>query len=150
MEETYHGKWHGTEETLRRDGFGLRFDVTVAVDSDAMIGFAAWRPTYDLHYCVAGLEVIDMFVLPPYRGRGIAPCLLARVAADGAGKGATYMTGGAVETGSARRLYRRSTVTHGGQPYLSGKAFRALAELEGASPRQFVAQLPPEEWNFQP
>jgi GNAT superfamily N-acetyltransferase len=150
MQETYHGPWHGTQLGLADDGFGARFDLTVAVGEDALIGFAAWRTTYDLHHCLPGIEVIDMYVRPPQRGRGVAACLLARVAAQATQLGATFMTGGGVETGSARRLYARATMAAGGQPYLSGRAFRALAELAGAPPRQLSGQLPPREWNLEP
>jgi GNAT superfamily N-acetyltransferase len=150
MQETYHGDWHGTAHCLARDGFGARFNLSVASGEETLIGFAAWRSTYDLHHCLPGIEVIDMYVRPAERGRGVAACLLARVAAQAAQVGATFMTGGAVETGSARRLYGRSTMTHGGQPYLSGRAFRAFAELAGAVPRRLSEQLPPPEWNLDP
>jgi GNAT superfamily N-acetyltransferase len=149
MRETYHGPWAGTQDRLERDGFGAHFRVTVAVWEGVVVGFAAWRSTYDLHHCMPGLEVIDMYVQPSVRGRGIAACLLARLAADGAKLGARFMTGGAVESGSAARLYGRTTVSHGGQSYLSGRAFRVFAELAGVSPRQLARHLPLREWNLQ-
>ncbi|MGQ0642957.1 MAG: GNAT family N-acetyltransferase [Gemmatimonadaceae bacterium] len=150
MLETYHSIWHGTAERLKRDGLGLHCNMTVATRDGTCIGFAAWRLTYDLHHCVSGLEVIDMFVRPAFRGRGVGACLLAQVAAYGVNLGATFMTGGAVDTGSARRLSGRATMRHGGQTYLSGRAFRALAAQAGASPRELLERLPPPEWNLQP
>lgn len=149
MQEVYHGAWHGTELRLASDAFGAHFHLTLAVDKNALIGFAAWCPTYDLHHCLPGIEVIDMYVRPAQRGRGVAACLLARVAADATQLGATFMTGGGLDTGSARRLYARATVTYGGQSYLGGRAFRAFAQLAGAPPRQVSAQLPPPEWNLE-
>lgn len=150
MQETYQDRWHGNEEALKRDGLGVHFNLTLAITGNVLSGFVAWRATYDLHHCLAGLDVIDMFVRPAERGRGIGACLLARVAGEGAGRGATFMTGGAVESGSAGRLYRRVTMTHGGQTYLSGRAFRAFSELAGASPRELLRGLPKQEWNYQP
>ncbi len=150
MHETYSSTWHGSASKLNRDGFGAHFNMTVADVAQEIVGFVAWRSTYDLHHCMPGMEVIDMFVGPGDRGRGIAACLLACVAAQGAGAGATFMTGGAVDRGSARRLYGRSTMSYGGQAYLSGRAFRAFAELAGASPRQLIKSLPPREWNLLP
>jgi GNAT superfamily N-acetyltransferase len=150
MQETYHGPWRGTRLRLAGDGFGARFHLTVAAGDSALIGFAAWRTTYDLHHCLPGIEVIDLYVRPPRRGRGVAACLLARVAAEAAQLGATYMTGGGVDTGSARRLYARATMAHGGQPYLSGRAFRAFARLAGAAPRQLSSHMPQREWNLNP
>lgn len=148
VRETYHGAWHGTADRLARDGLGAHFSLMLAA-AGALIGVAAWRRTYDLHYCLPGCEVIDMFVLPAYRGRGIGPCLLASTAAHAAEAGATFMTGGAVDTGAAGKLYRRATISHGGQPYLSGRAFRAFAGLAGATPRELLGRMPPQEWNRQ-
>ena len=150
MEETYQDRWYGKEEDLTRDGLGVHFNLTLAVTGKALSGFVAWRATYDLHHCLAGLDVIDMFVRPTDRGRGIGACLLAQVAGEGRGRGATFMTGGAVERGSAGRLYRRVTMTHAGQSYLSGRAFRTLSALAGASPRDLLKGLPKQEWNYQP
>lgn len=150
MLETYHSIWHGTAERLKRDALGLHCQITVATHDGMCIGFAAWRLTYDLHHCLSGLEVIDMFVRPAFRGRGVGACLLAQVAAEGAKLGATFMTGGAVDAGSGRRLYDRGTMSHGGQTYLSGRAFRAFAAQAGASPRELLERLPPPEWNLQP
>jgi GNAT superfamily N-acetyltransferase len=150
MQETYHGLWHGTVERLRSDAFGSHFSLTLAAAPSALVGFAAWRSTYDLHHCLPGVEVVDMFVRRPDRGRGIAACLLASVAAQSRHAGATFMTGGAVGTGAAAQLYARATVCHGDQSYLSGRAFREFAALAGASARDLVGRLPPLEWNHQP
>lgn len=150
MRETYGATWHGTEDKLAHDGFGAHFRMTIAEHEGRIVGFAAWRPTYDLHHCVPGIEVIDMFVEPRQRCRGVGPGLLAEVAASAHSSGARYMTGAAVETGSAARLYRRITVAHGAQSYLSGRAFRAVAGLAGATPREMARRLPPVEWNREP
>ena len=150
MRETYRTAWQGTEDRIARDGFGAHFRVTVAEREGRLVGFAAWRATYDLHHCAPGIEVIDMFVEPGHRCRGIGPGLIAEVAAQALSSGARYMTGAAVDTGSAARLYRRVTITHGAQSYLSGRAFRAVAALAGAPPRDVVRGLPPAEWNREP
>ena len=150
MRETYRGAWAGTQAALERDGLGEHFRLVVAEADGTLVGFVAWRSTYDLHHCLPGLEVIDMFVEPRHRGRGVAVRMLALTAADGAGAGATFMTGGAVDTPAVRRLYGRAAANHGGQYYLSGRAFRAFAQAAGAPLRELVRRVPPREWNAEP
>jgi GNAT superfamily N-acetyltransferase len=150
MEETYHGTWAGRPARLEQDGFGRHFEMVVAESDGRLSAFVAWRRTYDLHHCLPGIEVIDMFVEPAVRGRGIAVRMLALAAAEGARAGATFMTGGAVDSSSVRRLYGRAAANHGGQYYLSGRAFRALVQASGVPLRELVRRLPPREWNVEP
>ena len=149
MHETYADPWHGTRERLARDAFGKHLDMALAVSGDRVVGFAAWATTYDLHHCFPGVEVVDMFVQPSYRGRGIAVGLLATVAAHAQRAGATFMTGAAVSAGSGGKLYARAAIRHGEKFHLSGRAFRSLAEADPASPRSVLRSLPSKEWNFE-
>lgn len=69
MQETFKAPWHGSAESLKRDAFGEHVKLALATQNGAAVGFAAWRPTYDLHHCVPGIEVIDLYVEPAHRGR---------------------------------------------------------------------------------
>jgi GNAT superfamily N-acetyltransferase len=151
MRETFSVPWHGTREALERDGFGARFDVVVAAQDGRLVAFAALRPQYDLHHCMPGVEVMDMYVEPALRGRGVAVRMLARVAADAAREGARFLVGQAVEDPAMHRLYRRFTRCFPGQHcYLGGRAFRALADAADRPIRALVSALPRPEWNYEP
>jgi GNAT superfamily N-acetyltransferase len=60
-------------------GQGVNFEFALAADGDDIVGFAAWRWTYDLHNDVGGGEVADFFVAATHRGRGVAAQLVAGV-----------------------------------------------------------------------
>jgi GNAT superfamily N-acetyltransferase len=151
MREAFSVPWHGARESLERDGFGARFEVVVADRGGRLVGFAARRPQYDLHHCMPGVEVIDMYVEPGLRGRGVAVRMLARVAADAAREGARFLVGQAVEDPAMHRLYRRFTRCFPGQHcYLGGRAFRTLADAADAPIRALARALPRPEWNYEP
>jgi GNAT superfamily N-acetyltransferase len=149
MRETFGSPWKGSAEALARDGFGARFELTVAVldgvDCDgSLIGFAAWYTRYDLHHCLHGVEVMDLYVERAHRGRGVAIRLLARIAADAAKSGACFLAGQAVEDPAMHRLYRRFTQSFSGlHCYLSGRAFNVLTGSTDRPLRALVRSLPP-------
>jgi len=148
MEETFSVLWRGSERALCEDGFGTYFHVTLATCRTDLIGFEAWRISYDLHNCVNGGEVMDMFVLPRYRGRGVAIVLLASFAREVARDGGKYVKGRSVERPSVRRMYRRfARCFPGADCVVGGRAFRASASLKGKSPREMTRELPRKEWN---
>jgi Acetyltransferase (GNAT) family len=65
MHETFKVAWRGSAEALRRDGFGQEFECQVVVTSDGrVIGFVAWTKSYDLHHCMTGGSILDLYVLP--------------------------------------------------------------------------------------
>ncbi|PSN75824.1 hypothetical protein C8B47_30550 [filamentous cyanobacterium CCP4] len=71
MQETFQRPWGGTPERLAQDGFGTEFELIVAVPEDqAPVAFAAWASHYDIHHCIKGGAVIDLFVEPAHRSRG--------------------------------------------------------------------------------
>ena len=73
MRETYGAPWNGSAERLHADALGQRCTTCVAVAPDeSLVGFLAWVPSYDLHHCVTGAEALDLYVVPRWRGRGIA------------------------------------------------------------------------------
>jgi GNAT superfamily N-acetyltransferase len=152
MQETYQGAWGGNAQLLERHLVNNEVEIIVAeaLNRD-VIGFVAWVDSYDLHWCMKGGEVIDFYVLPSERGRGAAMLLIAELAADVQGCGGVYLKGGAVDNSVVRRLYRKIAMClPGGESYISGRAFRRLAELSGKSLREIVKNLPDTAWNYEP
>jgi hypothetical protein len=77
---------------------------------------------------------------------------MAHVAREGVRGGAEYMRGNAsIEPTPGRLLYDRCVVYFEGKTAdLSARAFRHLASLADASPRQICRNLPQRAWNFEP
>jgi GNAT superfamily N-acetyltransferase len=149
MHETYAQPWHGSVEALAADALGQRCSLLVAADpQQSLVGFLAW-PSYDLHHCVAGGEVMDLYVQPPSRGRGVALLLGCAAAARIREGGGMYVKGGVVMSGSGSRLYRRFAVCDASGCIVSGRGFRRLAELAGRSVRDVVKQLPEPSWSYE-
>lgn len=114
-----------------------------------LLGFAAHAADYDPHTCVRGGRVMDLYVRPGSRGRGIAPALLAHAAAESSRAGGVYLRGHALTDPATLRLYDRCAIPfHGPEYTLSAKAFRRPASLAGADPRQMASSLPEKSWNF--
>jgi GNAT superfamily N-acetyltransferase len=151
MRETYDAPWHGSAESLERDALGHRCTLHVAVDAHRSVsGFIGWTSSYDLHHCLAGADVLDLYVSPGDRGRGLALALACAAAEAVARGGGTYLKGGAVEGGTGRRLYARLAVCWpNGDCYVSGRAFRRLAALTGVPLRTMIRDLPPRAWNHE-
>ena len=150
MREAFDDDWHGSAEALSRDGFGREFEMHVASSNADLVGLVAWRKAYDLHHCTSGAEVIDMFVVPAFRGRGIGPAMVCSVAAEVIQRGGKFLKGQAVEDRSVRRLYERAAVTFVAvECMLSGRALRTLAGLAHASPRTLARSLPQSSWNYE-
>jgi GNAT superfamily N-acetyltransferase len=151
MRETYARPWSGTAEALARDGFGARCRLTVAARAGELVAFAAWSDAYDLHHCVAGCDLIDLFVQRDQRGRGVALRLVAALAAEARTRGATYVKGLAVGAPATRAFYERLAMAFDGADCIvGGRAFRVLAELDGKTPREMLRGLPRKEWNYEP
>lgn len=151
MRELFDQAWSGTAEALARDGFGLHFDLVVVTYVDAPLGFAAWRSTYDLHHCVRGAEIMDLYVRRALRGRGVALQLVAAVAATVRVRGGAFIKGQAVGPATTRRLYERVAVAfEGSDCIVGGRAFRTLAEHAGKPARAIIRGLPLKSWNFEP
>ena len=118
----------GSAEALHRDGFGQEFECQVAVTSDGrVIGFVAWTKSYDLHHCMTGGSILDLYVLPvPRPGRG------ARLGVRSRGRdstaGGTYVKGQAVNNRAVQRWYDRFAMGFPGADYIvGGRVFRRLA-----------------------
>jgi GNAT superfamily N-acetyltransferase len=72
-----------TEEDFRRALFGpdRHADALIAFIDDMPVGFALYFCTFSTFLGKRGLYLEDIFVEPPYRGRGIGKALLRRLAA---------------------------------------------------------------------
>ena len=152
MRETFKVSWQGSAEALHRDGFGREFETYVAVTGDGqVIGFAAWTKSYDLHHCLTGGNILDLYVVPASRGRGVAPALVCTVAAEILQRGGTYVKGQAVDNRAVQRLYARFAMCFpGADCTVGGRALRRLAELAGHAPRVAARSLPEKPWNYEP
>jgi GNAT superfamily N-acetyltransferase len=148
--ELFDRPWHGSSDALTRD-FGARLELVVAERSTRLVGFAGWAPAYDLHHCLHGGELLDLYVAPDLRGRGVALRLIASVAAEVAARDGRYVKGLAVGGAATRRFYERVAVAfEGADCIVGGRAFRTLAGLCDKPLRELVRGLPPKEWNYAP
>ena len=152
MREAFDAKWNGTAEALERDGLGARFELLVAEDRrGGIVGFVGWEMAYDLHHCVRGGSVLDLYVERASRGRGVALALFAAMAARVRAQGGVYVRGQAVPKREVQRTYERVCVLFpGADANVGGRAFRVLAELDGVPPREAVRRLPERAWNYEP
>jgi GNAT superfamily N-acetyltransferase len=150
MKETFSRGWSGTTDALARDA-ETRFEALLAAEVDQLVGFAVWTPAYDLHHCMPGGDLIDLYVVPEHRGRGVAALLVAAAAERIQRRGGRYLSGMAVDGDTTRRLYGRLAMSFPGAACIvGGKAFRTLAGLAGGTAREIVRGLPPREWNWEP
>lgn len=71
-----------TEEDIRRDGFSAnpKFRVAIAEWGGEPAGFALFFYNYSTWLGRAGLYLEDLFVRPPFRGRGIGKALITHLA----------------------------------------------------------------------
>jgi GNAT superfamily N-acetyltransferase len=152
MRETYNGAWAGTAERLKQDAFSGPVQIFVAETARReVIGFIAWIPTYDLHYCLRGGDVIDFYVTAAHRGRGAGLLLAVDASAQIQKEGGTFLKGGAVDSPVVLRSYSRLAMCPpGSECYVSGRAFRHLAGLSGKSVRETIKNLPDTAWNYEP
>ena len=152
MRETYHRAWGGNIPLLEQHLLGSEVEIIVAETVNRkVIGFVAWVASYDLHWCLKGGSVIDFFVCPSHRGRGAAVLLITKLAGDIQEHGGAYLKGGAVDNPVVRRLYQKIAMClPDGESYVSGRAFRRLAELAGKSLREIIKMMPEAAWNYEP
>ena len=125
--------------------------IVAEASEQEVVAFAAWVSSYDLHHCMKGGEVIDLYVCPSHRGHGVAMLLIARIAMAIQEHGGTYIKGQALDNPAAQRLYQRcARCFPGTECYVSGRAFRQLAELSGKRVREIVSHMPETAWNYEP
>lgn len=152
MHDAFTRPWGGSAEALARDGFGAHFEMSVASTTGAgIVGFAAWEDIYDLHHCLPGAHVIDLYVAPSHRGIGVALGLLTDVAARVRDRGGHFLRGQALPARGLEHLYGRVAVLFpGDECNVGGRAFRALADLAGVPAREAIERLPEKAWNYEP
>ena len=150
MEETFQRRWAGRREDLGRDALGKECHTLVAVDDLELVGFAIWRMTYDVHHCLRGGELLDLYVQKGARGSAFAPQLLLATISAVSKHGGVFLRGkGVSNQGDA--LYDRFAVTFPGTEFiLGGRAFRELGALKGVPLRQAMKMIPPKSANFEP
>jgi GNAT superfamily N-acetyltransferase len=149
MHETFNCHWHGSCEALISDGFGAKFNVVLAEPGNGnIVAFCAWQRSYDLHHCMAGAEVIDLFVAPKFRGYALSALLIAEAASNVRASGGVFIKGQAVTRPGIQSLYERVAMSFpGADCIVGGRAFRALADLAGQTSRFVVRHLPDKAWN---
>jgi GNAT superfamily N-acetyltransferase len=150
MLETYDEAWRGSIDGLLEDGFGARFRALIATLADQAVAFLAWEKSYDLHHCLSGGHILDLYVAHRHRARGIAVQLIARAAGIIHAEGGAFLKGGAVDTGTGCRLYGRFAPAFGNDYILGGRAFRHLATRSNLSVRELAKSMPKRAWNFEP
>lgn len=150
MEETFQRRWSGSREALGRDVLGKEASAIVALDDAELIGFAIWRRTYDVHHCLPGGELLDLYVQKGVRGTPIAPQLLLATIAAVFEAGGKFLRGKGVSA-QGDKLYERFAVTFPGTEFIcGGRAFRELAALKGSPVREALRAVPPKSANFEP
>ena len=150
VQETFGVAWSGSTDSVAHARAQGVLKVVVASDVDRPVAFAAWIRTFDMRQGMAGGEILDLYVSPWDRGRGVAARLVTRVAAEVQRAGGGYLRGQALEDSPVERLYKRVAVPHpGANIHVGGRAFRVLASLENASVREIVSRLPERSWNRQ-
>ena len=150
MLETYHDAWRGTVPGLLKDGFGVHFRTLLASLEAQPVGILAWEKSYDLHHGLTGGHILDLYVVPQHRFRGVAVQLILKASRIIHAGGGAYIKGGGVDTGTGARLYGRFAMAFGNDYILGGRAFRHLATLPELSIRQLVRSMPEKQWNFEP
>lgn len=151
MAEAYGASWHGSAEALRSAVAKDEVRILVARSRAGRIdGFVAWTSGYDLHWCVAGGVILDLYVCPEARGRAVAIRLLAAAAGQVRTAGGTFLRGTALVTGRGKKLYSRAAVcSETTECTVSGRALRELAELETLPSRDLLKRLPEAAWNYE-
>jgi ribosomal protein S18 acetylase RimI-like enzyme len=98
-----------TEGDWLRDGFGPRaqFTAFVAEQASAVIGMVTASERYYTSWAGCTLYIQDIYVDPPYRGRGMGAALLGCVAALALARGSPVVELAVRADNPARRLYRR-------------------------------------------
>ena len=143
--------WGGSAEALARDGFGVHFEMIVATRGGECVGFVGWQGDYDVHSCIPGGEINDMYVRPDVRGLGVALRMIAAVAERVRARGGRYVRGLTTGNPETLALYGRVAVAfEGANCILGGAAFRTVADLAGKPARAIVAGLPDPKTNWDP
>ena len=156
-------EWQHPAATYPRDEAQVKLDlfgkasvdrVFVAEKGDRLLGFATWRSTYDFLFCQKGGEISFLYVSPEARCRGIAAALLTQICADIRNQGGCFAWASYnPEQMTTARLYNRVVISSPNPHiscHLSARAFEAMADLAGKSPRYIARNLPDKALNYSP
>lgn len=122
-------------EQLRRHGFGPRpaFEALIAEDARGFVGAVIFFPSFSSWRGEAGAYVLDLYVEPAARGRGVGDALLRRVAALTAERGGAYLRLSADATNAAAHgFYRALGFTEKREEAIFALTGDAFARLSGA------------------
>jgi ribosomal protein S18 acetylase RimI-like enzyme len=77
--ENDHGELRGTEDSLRRYGFGPvpQFRAILACEGEDVVGLTLVFPEYSSWRGKVGIFVQDLYLRPQLRGRGLGRAILA-------------------------------------------------------------------------
>lgn len=125
-----------TSEVLVRDLFcpEPKLAVAVAESAGAVVGYAAWCGAYETEHAMAGVYLIDLYVDPPARRRGIARRLMAAVAAAARARGRGFVWWTALPTNTEAAAFYASIASHSEfmvAHALFGERFEVLADEAG-------------------
>jgi GNAT superfamily N-acetyltransferase len=110
--------------------------------SREVIAFLAWLPCCDLHWCIKGGVIVNLFVCPQHRSRGVAVLLATYLSRQIQERGGTHLKGGAVENPIVHRLYQRIAMRlSDNEYYVSERVCRHLVSLSGKNLRQYSKEL---------
>jgi hypothetical protein len=117
---------------VRRDAFGRRrgFRVLVAEADRRIVGYASFVPGYNTDLAARELWMLDLFVVAPWRSRGVGLALVAAVAREAVRRRLTCVEWGVRgDNTRARCFYRRLGATIGDMRIaaLVGPALTAVA-----------------------
>ena len=120
-------------------GFGRdrRFEGVVAAIEGAVIGYALFHDAFNVGLGSPGLHMLDLFVEPRARRRGVARALMAAVGRACLDRGGEWLTWQSLpENAEAVAFYQR----------IGGRRFRAANfELSGSN-LDFLLEMEPAEW----
>ena len=123
--------------------------VLLAETGSTVIGFGAWRKTYDMFWSLFGGDGLGLYVVPSHRGRGVAVCIVAAIC-DGIRKQGGVFLQTSYDPALAP-FYERVAV---GRPeracHVSARAFAQLANLAGRPTREIIRGLPGKALNHVP
>lgn len=120
-----------TAAIVRRDAFGPRraFRVLVAEVSARVVGYASFVVGYNTDIAARELWMLDLFVVPAWRGRGVGHTLVTAVACEALRRGLACLEWGVRDSNRrAIQFYRRlgAHVGHARIASLRGGALRKL------------------------
>ena len=121
--------------------------LLLAERGSRVIGFGAWRRTYDVFWSMFGGEALALYVRPSHRGSGVAACIVAAICAEIRESGGHFLQTNYDSHWAP--LYERVAVGRSERAcHISARAFEVLAASAGGSARQIIRALPDKTLNY--